>query len=240
MEEQEYTEQPLEETLDDSQVEEQPEVAEAQPKKSNADNIRVLRERAERAAKLEAERDELRRQMEAMKAASSPAPVEEDDDWGIDPDSLVEGKHLSKIAKKYKQLEQKLKSYEQQSTTSIAETRLRSQYADFDKVVSKENIERLREEYPDIAANLAHSPDLYSKGSAAYTLIKRLGIAQDDVFVEDKNRATYNATKPRPLSSISPQQGDSPLSRANAFANGLTDDLKKQLHAEMIAAMKAR
>lgn len=35
---------------------------------------------------------------------------------------------------------------------------------------------------------------------------------------------------------LSPQQGDSPLSKANAFANGLTEDLKKQLQKEMFEA----
>ena len=39
---------------------------------------------------------------------------------------------------------------------------------------------------------------------------------------------------------MSPQQGDSPLSRANAFANGLTPELRVQLIKEMEEARKNR
>jgi hypothetical protein len=55
----------------------------------------------------------------------------------------------------------------------------------------------------------------------------------------DKLRAQKNAAKPKPLASVNPQQGDSPLSKANAFANGLTDDLKKQLRKEMEDARRS-
>ena len=54
----------------------------------------------------------------------------------------------------------------------------------------------------------------------------------------DKAKAVINAQKPRPLTSISPQQGDSPLSKANAFANGLTPELQAQLLKEMKQSMK--
>jgi hypothetical protein len=53
--------------------------------------------------------------------------------------------------------------------------------------------------------------------------------------------AHKNASKPKPLASVSPQQADSPLSKANAFANmPLSKEVKNQLHKEMIAAMKGR
>ena len=41
------------------------------------------------------------------------------------------------------------------------------------------------------------------------------------------------------VTSVSPQEGAAgPLSKANAFADGLTPDLKKQLYQEMIDARK--
>jgi len=49
-----------------------------------------------------------------------------------------------------------------------------------------------------------------------------------------------NTAKPRPLTSVSPQSGESPLSRANAFAEGLTPELKKNLFKEMQEAKKNR
>lgn len=64
-------------------------------------------------------------------------------------------------------------------------------------------------------------------------MIKNLGIVPQEVPNTEQERVNKNMAKPRPLISASPQQGDSPLSHANAFANGLTDDLKKQLWKEM-------
>lgn len=190
-----------------------------------------------RAAKLKAERerDELLRQIQAQSAAQAP---QEDEDVNLDADALVEGKHYKKMQAKIKRLEQRLENSYQQSTQTAVEAKLKAQYPDFDKIVSGENIAQLRDQYPEIAATLHSTADIYSKAVSAYTMIKRLGIAQDDVYQEDRLKAQANAAKPRPLASVSPQQGDSPLSRANAFANGLTDDLKKQLHKEMMEAMK--
>ena len=54
----------------------------------------------------------------------------------------------------------------------------------------------------------------------------------------DKRKAQENSAKPRPMASVSPQQGESPLSHANAFANGLTPELQKQLWKEMQDAKK--
>ena len=190
-----------------------------------------------RAAKLKAERerDELLRQIQAQSATQAP---QEEEDVNLDADALVEGKHYKKMQAKIKRLEQRLENSYQQSTQTAVEAKLKAQYPDFDKIVSGENIAQLRDQYPEIAATLHSTADIYSKAVSAYTMIKRLGIAQDDVYQEDRLKAQANAAKPRPLASVSPQQGDSPLSRANAFANGLTDDLKKQLHKEMMEAMK--
>ena len=54
----------------------------------------------------------------------------------------------------------------------------------------------------------------------------------------EKAIAQRNAAKPKPLASVSPQQGSSPMSQANAFANGMTKDLKAQLLKEMRDAQK--
>jgi len=210
----------------------------------NEKNIRVLRQKAERADRAERERDELMRKLQEMETARNPqqtqAQSKPDEDYNIESDTLVEGKHLSKYDKKIRQLEDKLKGYEQQNNVTAAEVRLKNLYPDFDKVVSRDNIEQLKANYPELAETLnSSSTDIYSKAVSAYTLIKKLGISPEDAYQQDKERAMKNAVKPRPLTSISPQQGDSPLSKANAFANGLTDELKAQLRKEMYAAMKA-
>lgn len=206
---------------------------------SKEENMALLRERAKRA---EAEREELARQLQSYqsKLSQNPNPSQsEPEDFSMAPDELAEGKHIAKLQKKIKSLEEKMQKTDQSSTSVAAEARLRMSYPDFDKVVSQSNIAALSEMFPDVAKTIGDSKDLYSKAVTAYTVIKNLGIYQDD-FQQEKKIAAVNSAKPRPLTSISPQQGDTPLSRANAFANGLTDDLRKSLQKEMFEAMKNR
>lgn len=232
-------------SAEETNVPEQPEVPQEQPPvaeentqkvisaKDKEDNLRILRERADRTAR---ERDDYARRLQEYESRQKPESPEED--FSIKDDELVEGKHLSKAMKRIKQLEQQQRDYMQQSTESTAEIKLRSQYPDFDKVMTLENVQALSTAYPELANAINASADLYSKASSAYTLIKKFGIYEEKPFSTDKVRAEANAVKPRPLASVSPQQGDTPLSRANAFANGLTDDLKAQLRKEMEEARK--
>jgi len=197
-----------------------------------AKNFRALREKA---ARIERERDEAMRRLQELESAKNP---EEDYSVNLGDDDLAEGKHLSKMQKQIKKLEAKLKQTELQSTATLAEAKLKMQYPDFDAIVSKDNVETLRLMYPELAHTLNSSTDIYSTAVSAYTMIKKLGIHQEDAYAADRERAQRNAVKPRPLASVNPQQGDSPLSHANAFANGLTDELKAQLLKEMMDARR--
>ncbi len=239
----EVPEEPMEDMVekptqnDESVVEKQTEVEDTKPepvkKISPQESWTILREKAQKA---ERERDEAIRYAKEVEARTKVAPEIPEEDYAVnvEEDALVEGKHLSKVNKHIKKLEDQLKSYQQQTAMSATESKLKSMYPDFDSVVCKENLENLRYAYPEIANTINSSTDLYSKAVSAYTMIKRLGITNEDVYAEDKALAQKNASKPKPLASVSPQQGDSPLSKANAFANGkITDDLKKQLWREM-------
>jgi len=214
-------------------------VEEPKRKPTPQESWKIVRERAEAAERRAEEAERLLQQY--TRTANQSAPESNEDlDLSVDEDSLVEGKHLSKVAKKIKHLEQQLRSYEQQSVVASTELKLKAQYPDFDNIVSGENLANLRAAYPEIAATINSSNDLYSKAVTAYTMIKRLGIADVPGYEESKEVARRNASKPKPLASISPQQGDSPLSKANAFANGkMSDDLQKQLWKEMNDARKS-
>jgi hypothetical protein len=209
----------------------------SQPEKELLPQQRDFKELREAKKRIERERDELARKLQ--ETLQPKQTQEEDLDIRINPEDLVEGKHLSKYDKKIRKLEEQLKHYQQQNVSISAETRLKSMYPDFDKVVSAENISQLNETYPELAYTLRSSTDLYNTGVSAYTLIKKLGIHQDDNYVQERERVQKNMAKPRSVASIAPQQSESPLTQVNAFSNGLTDDLKKQLHKEMIDAMKA-
>ncbi len=223
----------------ESEPEEQKQVT---PKDSR-ESFREIRERALRA---EQDREKLMRfiterfpphQQPQQQVAA--APQEENLEFSMAPDELAEGKHIAKLNKKIERLEKKIEQGAKQTDEMGTEARLKADFPDIDKVLSKANIKSLSELYPEIATTIGNSSsDMYSQAVSAYTMIKKFGIHQDDTFVQEKARVQANAAKPRPLASLSPQQGESPLSKANAFANGLTPELQKQLWKETKDAMK--
>lgn len=205
------------------------------PQAINMRNMREAKERAER------DRDELLKRVAAIEASQKQKQQPEappPEDFSIAPDDLVEGKHLSRYDRKIKELEAQLQRNNQQATATAVEAKLYSQYPDFNTVVTEDNVKMLGSLHPELAQTINASGDLYNKAVSAYTLIKKLGITPQNTFDAERTRAQENAAKPRPLASVAAQQGDSPLTKANAFADGLTDDLKKQLHKEMIESMR--
>jgi hypothetical protein len=236
-----HTNYEVEETIEDQQdpsTEQiqggnQPE--EPAPRESRQDrNFRELREDRERAQR---ERDEAVRRLQEyeMRNQSRQAEPTEPDELELDPDSLVEGKHIRTVSKRIKQLE---KSLEQANATAI-ENSLRAKFNDFDEVVSQDNVRLLRDLYPEIANVISSSPDLYSKSVAAYNFIKDKGLGARKSYDHQRDSAQINANKPRPSASISGKSSANPLSHANEFANGpLTEDYKKQLYREMLEAAK--
>ena len=228
------------------QVVEQQEEAVAQPQEQEAPqlsdremNFKLLREKNDR---IERERNVLAEQLkqyEARAAKSVKTQPEPEEDYGFAEDDLIEGKHLKTVKRELKSMQKKLKAQETQSNQIAIENRLKSQYSDFDAIVSKKNIDILRQSHPEIAATLANSSDLYSSAVSAYTFIKKLGIGSEDTYKKDREVAHNNAAKPRPSASVAPQKSDTPLSQANSFANGLTDELKAALLREMNEARKS-
>lgn len=201
-------------------------------------NFRELREAKEKAEK---ERDEaLAYAQQYQQQYQEPQyqdpyypPSQEDYNVNIADDDLAEGKHLNKMAKKIQDLENQIYQNQQYNNDISTEAVLRAKYPDFESVVTNANLKKLRQDYPEIADSLNASPDLYKKAVSAYTLIKKFDIGKGDPYMANKNKAQKNSAKPRPLASVSPQQGDTPLSHANAFAEGLTEELKAKLRKEM-------
>jgi hypothetical protein len=208
----------------------QPELTAAQQEYDSiqARNFRALKEAADRAAR---ERDELAKRLAEYENRKFESSYE---DLKVKEEDLVEGKHFTKAVERIKQLEEQQRRYMQQNSETAAEIKLRQQYPDFDKVMTLENVQMLSASYPEVAKSLNAASDLYEKASSAYTIIKKFGIySEQPTYEADKQKALSNAAKPRPLASVSPQKGDTPLSRANAFASGLTEELKAQLRKEM-------
>lgn len=212
---------------------EQPiETQEQQVQDNRERNFAALREKAERA---ERERDEAIRYIQQMQMQSSNKNVSHDDNDPA-PDDIPEWRFVDR---KIKNLENQIRQYETYNQNNIAETRLKSQFSDFDRVVTPENIDILRSNYPEIAQSLHATPDIYSKAVATYNIMKKFGIAKEynPQSEYEKSLAQRNSLKPRATNTVAPQQGDTPLNKANEFANGfLTPERKAQLYKEMMDA----
>lgn len=194
-------------------------------------NWRVLRGQKDRAEK---ERDELQRrlnqsapQVNNLQANNLQAAEEE---VVLADDDLVEAKHLKRERKKSDQRLAKMEG-------RIIESEINTKFPDFSEVVTAESIEMLKDSEPELYQALAANPDIYSKAVATYKTIKRYGLAKPD-YSREKETIDRNLAKPRPLSSVSPSTADSPLSKANAFAQGLSDTRKKQIWEETQAILK--
>lgn len=221
--------------LEQSQEQNNESVVEKQEERSpEKENWRLMREREKQ---LERERDEAYRKLKEYESLVDSKQQVEEDDVNLNPDDIPEWKHVDK---KIKGLEKKIAGYQQMAADAAIEARLKAQYPDFDSVVNAHSIDMLKSTHPELAATINSSGDLYNKAVSAYTIIRNMGIMSDSSsFSKDRDLAHRNTLKPRPLASVSPQEGsDGPLSKANAFANGLTEDLKKQLYKEMINIRK--
>jgi hypothetical protein len=229
---QENLEQETQETL---QQETQPikqDQAPVQRQESERDyNIRLIREEREHYQR---ERDELARKLAQYEQAQQKQVEPEVSSLPDVADSdLVEGRHIRSVSRELKQMKQQLAQYQQVAQTNAIELQVRSNYPDFDKVVTPQAIEELKKRYPSVAATIYSSNDLYNKAASAYDLIKSLGINKKEEFVAEKSAIQSNAQKPRSAVTLAPQTGATPLSHANEFANGLTDEMKEHLYREM-------
>ena len=123
-----------------------------------------------------------------------------------------------------------------QRENATVDERLHNKYQDFSEVVSKENIELLKQTEPELAMSLSGlKDDPMAQGVAAYKLLKRLGIGKAEEDMPEKKKALENAKKPVSVQAVTKQ---SAIGNAHLFENGLTKDVKSALWKEMQEAMK--
>jgi vacuolar-type H+-ATPase subunit I/STV1 len=230
----EIQEQPQEEQ-EEAQQEQQPAEEPKKPTKEEYNYV-ALREEVGRAQR---ERDEALRKLQELTPRKQPEPEEVEEDL-TNPNDLVEGKTVNKLNKELRTMKKQLSQYQRQSNELAAESKVRAQYPDFDTVCSQENLEEFRRQYPELAESIISTGDIYKAAVSAYTAVKNMGIAKSTPAQsqEETIRMAKNTTRPRTSASISPTQGESPLSQANLYANGLTEELKAKLRKEMNDAAK--
>ena len=215
---------------------EKSDVPEAKPeRKEDHPNFKIMRERAEQA---ERRAQELERYVQTMQQGQQPqqaqAPQEEQDSYAFEDDTYVEGKQLKRelknIKKELRQTQKQLQEYNQQTSSSSAELRLKARYADFDTVVNQENIHRLAQERPALYRSMLANPDLYEKGESAYEIIKTM--LPRNNYQEQDRKIEENAQKPR--SAATAQASVSPLASIQDYDRRiLTEDRKRQLREQV-------
>lgn len=202
-------------------------------------NLRYLRQEAELKKRLERENLELMARLKAFEESRLAVQESEYED----PSS----KQLKTLSKQIESLTSEIAAQKAVAREQLVDQQLLTEIPDFKQVVNHKTVESFAEQYPLEANTLRQVQDPYQQSILAYNMLKRYGFAPEPVntnamLAAKQTQAALdkNKLKPRPLASISPQQGDSPLSKANAFANGLSGDLQKQLWQEMKDAMKGR
>lgn len=206
-----------------------------QPTENASDKEYNFRKLEESKKQLEGKVEQLEgivRKIAAENAESSQSTQSSEDYLGLGDEDLAEGKHLKIVAQELHALKKQMQSQELKAVPD----RLTSKFSDFNEVVSKENVEKLKNAEPELYASIISGTDLYAKGVSAYKALKGLGIVPDE-FKEQKDQVHENHNRPMSAQSI---KGHSALSEKNIFAGGLTPDLKKQLQKEMADAAKAR
>lgn len=236
----ENLEEPIEET-NIEEIEQQEESSEPAPKDAKQ-SWRELSEKAAKADALQKERDqylELLKQIHenAVRQQQQPQYKEPEEDFdytSIDDDDLPDGKTIKKVLqaeqKKRQQLEKYIRDQQQVSYESQVKNELTAKFGDFDEVVNTQNITKLRDLRPGLARSLHSNPDLREKAIETYYAIKDLGIYESQVYLQDKDRVKKNVSKPRPTQSLGGRESNDPLSYANAFSEGLTEELKRKLY----------
>lgn len=244
-------EEPIEQEMDMAPEEIEPEPAPVDAKQAKIqENWRSLREKASRVDQLQKERDEARYYAQAMEKESLryqqqqriPQEAEEPDyDLNsLSDDEIVDVRTLKKIQlqeiNKQKALEKKQNESraQQESYRRSVNAQMRETYADFNDVLSNDNIAKLEAKRPGLARSLAQNPDFAEVVLETYHIIKDLGIYRSPLEVNNRAVIQKNMAKPRSANTVAPQSGDTPLNKAGQFTGGaMNEEQRRALWADM-------
>jgi hypothetical protein len=224
---------PEQEPANEPEAQKEPEQKPVEPKEDpqekNWKAARAQMEERARENKLLKQHLEVMQQELDLLRRSNPEPKEPEEDLS----------HLTETERRLYQEIQGLKKEIKQTKVKESDyvvDRLRAKYADFDEVVSPENITYLQTNNAALAKALASlKDDPYEQGIAAYDALRKTEWYQQRHTMQDKAKLEENSKKPMSVQAVRKQGA---LSEANRFANGLTPELKKALIKEMAEARK--
>ena len=237
---------------DENQESVEPEMVQADLPAEQSNSAEEL-QKAEAVAKRSQENDqdrnwkEARRKMQELerrardqeeliqKLTKPQAPHEEDELEKIGDEDIVTKAQAKKLAiRMAEQIAQKVMKEREASTV---DERLQLKYPDFAQVVTKENIELLKETEPELAESLGYNPDPFKQGVAVYKLLRKAGMGAEaeKSSHKEKEKAIQNGQKPVSVNAVTKQ---SAIGNAHLFENGLTKELKSSLWKEMREASR--
>jgi len=203
-----------------------PAVPQEDPQERNWKEVRA------QLRQLKAEKEAIERRLSEQAEASKPRRSLREE-YAVSDDDLLDAKTAARMTEAM--IEKRLTALQEQQAAQLAELRLRAKYADIDEVVTPESIEQLKDEDPELHATIMNQPDMYTKGAAAYKLIKAMQNKKQDPYAKERARAEANLKKPAPSASL---KGSGGAPQENAFVNGLDKETKARLYKEMQEAMK--
>lgn len=205
-------------------------------------NMRILRERAESAERRALELERMVQMNMSQQQSTKMQIADEEDYFDVSDDTYIEGKHLKKYVNNLKQelknTKKQFEDYNKQNALTQAEIRLKNQFGDFDNIVNTDNLKKLSEQKPALYRTIYANTDIYDRGFTAYELIKNSGILSDQYEALDK-KVEENKFKPRSAANVSPQLGDTPLSRVGDYDRRiLSEERKQQLRRQVEEAKR--
>lgn len=199
----------------------------------------IERERQERIAETQR-----REAAERRLAEIAQAKQESEESLGAD-DDYIEAKHFKKLQREVKETRQQLKERQereqqerQQNELWRTEMTLRSQFNDYNDVMTSENLAQLEEKDPIMARVLHDSQDEYAKRVGAYNLIKRMKQqnAPSPEAAINAQKLEENASKIRPAASMASQSASvSPLRQASKYTGQAVEGEYKRWLQEQVA-----
>lgn len=203
-------------------------IAEAKRRNDAEYNWAEIREKTRR---LERENQELK---EGFQRLTQPKQVEEEDSFSFKDDDLIEGKHLKNVVKELKSLRNELK----QKEASSVEDRIQFKFPDYRDIVTKENIEQLKETEPVLVKSLLALTDPYEQAEAAYRMLKKMAppVTKEPSLSMEKKKALENAQKPLSVQAVSKT---SAMADVNQFAEMDVKSKKEFLKSKYEEMQKA-
>jgi len=232
---------PAAEAQPEAQKASQKDTFEAQNAAQREASHKILRERAEQAERRAQELERMiQMNMNQQQTTKMQIAEPDEDDFDISDDTYVEGKHLKKYIKhlknEVKNTKKQFEEYNQQNALAQADMRLKSQFSDFDNVVSAENLEKLKQQKPALYRTIYANNDIYDRGYSAYEMIKNSGLSGEQYDAIDK-KVEENRAKPRAAANASPQTSDTPLARVGDYDRRiLSEERMEQLRRQVAQA----